>query len=154
MNLYEAELDTEGATLRLGDQTLDVPTALRDQRISGSHRGGPVIVGIRPEHLADAAQDGAAGGHRRLEGTVDLVEELGSEKLVHFHIAAARLSSADALLADEDNEPETLNAGEIGAATATAGVARVSADSRITADQRVIFTVDTERLYLFDPESE
>jgi multiple sugar transport system ATP-binding protein len=153
MNLYQGELDTEGATVRLGDQALDVPKTLRDERVTGPHRGGPVIVGIRPETLSDSARATGDGGHRRLAGTVDLVEELGSEKLVHFQIAAARLSSADALLASEDEEPDTLSAGEIGSATATAGVARVAADSTIAADQRVVFAVDTERLHLFDPES-
>jgi multiple sugar transport system ATP-binding protein len=153
MNLYQGEMDQQGATVQLGRQRLDLPTALRDERVSGPYRGRAVVVGIRPEHLDDAAQASGEGGNRRLEGTVDLVEELGSEKLVHFHIDAARLSTTDALLASEDEEPETLEAGEIGSATATAGVARVSADSGIAADQQVVFTVETERLHLFDPET-
>ena len=153
MNLYQGEIDQQGATVQLGRQRLDLPVALRDERVSGPYRGHGVVVGIRPEHLADAGQVSGEGGNRRLEGTVDLVEELGSEKLVHFHIDAARLSTSDALLASEDEEPETLEAGEIGSATATAGVARVAADSDIRADQRVVFTVDTERLHLFDPET-
>jgi len=154
MNLYLGELDKDGSTLRLGEQVLDVPASLRDERINGPYRGGTVVVGIRPEELADAAlSDRGAGGHTRLEGTVDLVEELGSEKLVHFHIEASRLSATDALLASEDEEPETLGAGEIGAATATAGVARVAASSAIARDRRVTFSVATERIHLFDPET-
>jgi len=153
MNLYQGELDAQGTTVKLGEQILDLPAELRDERLSGPYRGKPVVVGIRPEELGDAAIASADGGRRRLEGTVDLVEELGSEKLVHFHIDAARLSATDALLASEDEEPETLSAGEIGAATATAGVARVGATSRITADARVTFTVDIDRMHLFDPES-
>ena len=138
--------------MRLGKQTLDLPAALRDERVSGPYRG---TAGRRRDPPRAArrrrARSSGEGGHRRLEGTVDLVEELGSEKLVHFHIDAARLSATDALLASEDEEPETLEAGEIGSATATAGVARVAADSHIAADQRVVFAVDTERLHLFDP---
>jgi len=153
MNLYPGEIDRDGATVQLGRQRLDLPAAFRDERVSGPYRGHAVVVGIRPEQLADAGQVSADGGNRRLEGTVDLVEELGSEKLVHFHIDAARLSTTDALLASEDEEPETLEAGEIGSATASAGVARVAADSHIAADQRVVFAVDTERLHLFDPET-
>ena len=153
MNLYQGEIDRDGARVQLGRQGLDLPAALRDERVSGPYRGRAVVVGIRPEHLDDAAQASGEGGNRRLEGTVDLVEELGSEKLVHFHIDAARLSTTDALLASEDEEPETLEAGEIGSATASAGVARVAADSPIVADQRVVFAVDTERLHLFDPET-
>src|SRR6202035_613745 len=151
MNLYQGEIDREGATVQLGQRRLDLPAAFRDERVSGPYRGHGVVVGIRPEQLADAGQVSGEGGNRRLEGTVDLVEELGSEKLVHFHIDAARLSTTDVLLASEDEEPETLEAGEIGSATASAGVARVAADSHIEADQRVVFAVDTERLHLFDP---
>jgi len=153
MNLYQGEMDQQGATVRLGRQRLDLPAALREERVSAPYRGRAVVVGIRPEHLDDAARASGEGGSRRLEGTVDLVEELGSEKLVHFHIDAARLSTTDALLASEDEEPDTLEAGEIGSATATAGVARVAADSRVAADQQVVFTVETERLHLFDPET-
>jgi multiple sugar transport system ATP-binding protein len=153
MNLYQGEIDPEGASVQLGRQRLDLPAAFRDERVSGPYRGHGVVVGIRPEQLADAGQVSGDGGNRRLEGTVDLVEELGSEKLVHFHIDAARLSTTDVLLASEDEEPETLEAGEIGSATASAGVARVAADSHIEADQRVVFAVDTERLHLFDPET-
>jgi multiple sugar transport system ATP-binding protein len=153
MNLYQGEMDREGASVQLGRQRLDLPAAFRDERVSGPYRGHGVVVGIRPEQLADAGQVSGDGGNRRLEGTVDLVEELGSEKLVHFHIDAARLSTTDVLLASEDEEPETLEAGEIGSATASAGVARVAADSHIEADQRVVFAVDTERLHLFDPET-
>jgi ABC-type sugar transport system ATPase subunit len=154
MNLYHGELDARGTTVHLGEQVLDIPSALRDERVSGPYRGRSVVVGIRPEELADAAQtQGDDGGHHRLEGSVDLVEELGSEKLVHFHIEASRLSATDALVATEDEDPDTLEAGEIGSATATAGVARVNAASKVAVDQRVTFTVNTERLHLFDPES-
>jgi multiple sugar transport system ATP-binding protein len=153
MNLYEAEVDEQGTLVRLGTQTLDLPAALRDERLIGPYRGRSIVVGIRPEHLALATPARGEGGQRRLEGTVDLVEELGSEKLVHFHIDAARLSTTDALLASEDEDPETLAAGEIGSATATAGVARVAADSTIAADQGVTFVVDTEHLHLFDPQT-
>ncbi len=153
MNLYQGEMDQQGVTVQLGHQRLDLPAALRDERVNGPYRGRAVVVGIRPEQLEDAAQASGDGGNRRLEGTVDLVEELGAEKLVHFHIDAARLSATDALLASEDEEPDTLEAGEIGSATATAGVARVDADSRVAAEQRVVFTVDTDRMHLFDPET-
>ena len=87
------------------------------------------------------------------EGTVDLVEELGAEKLVHFHIDAERLSASDELLAGDDEETEgLLDAGEIGTATASAGVARIASRGQIAADQEVDFTVDTTRLHLFDPD--
>jgi multiple sugar transport system ATP-binding protein len=153
MNLYHGDLAADGATMRLGDQVLDVPKVLRPEAVSGPYRGAGVVVGIRPEELADAATAGRDGGNHRLEGAVDLVEELGSEKLVHFHIEASRVAATDALLGAEEEEEQSLAAGEIGAATATAGVARVAASSTVAADQRVTFSVDTERIHLFDPQT-
>ena len=154
MNLYLGDLDPQAATVRLGDELLDVPVALRDERVSGPYRGQTIVVGIRPENLTIEAEAGAGrGGPTRLNATVDIVEELGSEKLVHFQISAKRLPATDVLLASEDEDPETLEAGEIGSATATAGVARVAAGVAIRPDERVTFTVDTERLHLFDPET-
>ena len=78
--------------MRLGDQTLDIPTALRDERVTGPYRGGPSSSASAPRTSPTPPRSPDEGGNRRLEGTVDLVEELGSEKLVHFHIDAARLS--------------------------------------------------------------
>jgi len=154
MNLYQAALDPDGGGVRVGKQMLELPARQRDDRALAPFRGEDVVVGIRPEDLSDATLlTGATSERQHLVGTVELVEALGSEKLVHFHIDAARLSSTDVLLASEDEEPETLEAGEIGSATASAGVARVAADSPIVADQRVVFAVDTERLHLFDPET-
>jgi multiple sugar transport system ATP-binding protein len=153
MNLYEGELSVDGTTVRLGEQTLDVPAALRAEKLTGAYRGKPVVVGIRPEELADAARAGDDGvGKRRLDGTVDLIQELGSETLVHFHIDAARLSASDALLADADEDPD-LEAGEIGSETATAGVARIAPHGNVRINERIVFTVDTEKIHLFDPES-
>jgi multiple sugar transport system ATP-binding protein len=152
MNLYHGEIDEQGATVRLGAQVLDVPTALRG--VVTPYRGRNVVVGIRPEELADAARSASENGATgRLEGTVDLVEELGAEKLVHFRIDAARLSASDELVMTGDEDPDMLEAGEIGSETAAAGIARVGAASAIGAGQRVSFAVDPERIHLFDPRT-
>jgi multiple sugar transport system ATP-binding protein len=153
MNLYQASVDEAGAVLRLGEQNLAMPSRLRGDGVIGAYRGRPVVVGIRPEELVDAALGGGDGAGRRLEGSVDLVEELGSEKLVHFRIEASRVSASDALLSGAEEEREELAAGEIGAETATAGVARVAARSRIRAGERVTFVLDTDHLHVFDPDS-
>jgi multiple sugar transport system ATP-binding protein len=153
MNLYQGTVDDSGTSLRLGEQSLAVPSRLRGEAAIGAYRGRPVVVGIRPEELVDAALAGGDGTGRRLEGSVDLVEELGSEKLVHFRIEASRVSAADARLSGAEEEPEELAAGEIGEATATAGVARVAARSRIRAGERVTFVIDTDHLHVFDPDS-
>ncbi len=151
MNLYQAEVDPAGEQLRLGEQTLDLPEQLRAESAIGAYRGKSVVVGIRPEDLADAALPGQESVDGCLRGDVDLVEALGAEKLVHFHIDARRLDAHDERLStDEDIE---LSAGEIGAAASTAGVARVPPASAIEAGTRASFAVAVERLHLFDPDS-
>jgi multiple sugar transport system ATP-binding protein len=153
MNLYPATVAQDGGSLLLGEQTLQLPSRLRDETAIGGYKGREVVVGIRPENLTDAATAGEDGGGRRLQGTVDLVEALGAEKLVHFHIDAARLGSSDARIGiEEEAETEGLGSGEIGEATLNAGVARVPPGSAIKAGERAAFLVDCERLHLFDPE--
>jgi multiple sugar transport system ATP-binding protein len=180
MNLYQATVDEQGASVALGRQRLQLPERLRAQ--IGPYRNKELIVGIRPEDLADAAlargdnagpsgrtgadgQDNAgpsgAGGEtagyaggRRLEGDVVLIEALGAEKLVHFEIDASRLQSSDERIGlEEPGDTEGLASGEIAAATMAAGVARVPPTSRLKADDKAVFLVDTERMHLFDPES-
>jgi multiple sugar transport system ATP-binding protein len=149
MNLYQADVDAEGARLLLGEQAIELPNRLRSP--VAQWRGRSVIVGIRPEDLSDAALSEREESAPRLEGAVDLVESLGAEKLVHFRIDASRLQSSDARLStDEDLD---LSAGEIGQAASTAGVARVPPASRIEASQRAVFLVAIERVHLFDPDS-
>ena len=153
MNLYQASVDEQGRALRLGNQQLDLPERMRAARSIGSYRGKEVVVGIRPEDLTDAAVADENGAGRSLEGTVDLVEALGAEKLVHFDIDANRLESTDARIGiGEEDETEGLGSGEIGGAM-SAGVARVPPSSELRPDQKAVFLVDTERLHLFDPES-
>ncbi len=153
MNLYQATVDADGRSITLGDQRLSLPADLADEAVIGRYRGQRVVAGIRPEDLGDAALDADGATSQRLQGTVDLVEELGAEKLVHFRIDAERLSASDELLAGAEEETEgVLGTGEIGTATATAGVARIASRSQIATDQVTSFTVDTSALHLFDPD--
>jgi hypothetical protein len=73
--------------------------------------------------LTDAALSPQHDGRHQLQGSVELVEALGSEKLVHFTIDASRLHATDTHLSiEEDLEP---SAGEIGEQVTAVGVAKV-----------------------------
>ena len=102
MNLYEAGLEVSGeaAELVLGHQRLSLPPAVL-KRVSGlaAHHGGTVIAGIRPEDLADPGTGAAISPEQGTSLTVDvqLVEVLGSEQLVHFHLDAPRVREEDEL---------------------------------------------------------
>ena len=53
-----------------------------------AYAGRTVVLGIRPEDLEDAALATDTPADRRLRGTVELTEALGSEIMVHFAIEA------------------------------------------------------------------
>jgi multiple sugar transport system ATP-binding protein len=136
MNLYEASL-TEGArSLRLGSQDIELPQSVRDARPGlASYANQEIVVGLRPEHLP-AAVNGATGPI--LTGTVDLVESLGSELVVHFTIDARRVRAEGAL------DP-TEQAGE--------GVARIDPGSPVTIGQQARFVIRAEGMQFFDAGS-
>ena len=101
MNLYEAGLEVSGeaAELVLGHQRLSLPQAVL-KRVSGlaAHHGATVIAGLRPEDLAGPGTAGTSPEPgTSLTVDVQLVEVLGSEQLVHFHVDARRVREEDEL---------------------------------------------------------
>jgi multiple sugar transport system ATP-binding protein len=97
-----------------------------------SYANQTIVVGLRPEHLP-VAVNGAAGPG--LVGTVDLVEALGSELMVHFTTDAQRVRAEGAM------DP-TEQAGE--------GVARVDPGTPVTVGQRATFAIRAEGMQFFD----
>ena len=75
------------------------------------------------------------------------IELLGSEQHVHFRLDANASGSARPPRAGD-----TAQAGIV-AAGAPNGVARLDPRSAIRAGTRVMFSVDTERLHFFDPDT-
>jgi multiple sugar transport system ATP-binding protein len=118
MNLVEATVDTD--TVAFGQFRVPLDPVRRPAR--GADR---VILGIRPEAFDDAAF--AKNGLPRVDVTVEVLEELGSDSHVFFRVAAPRVTieSRDAsddeagLLAEDDSlftarvDPAT--SGRIGA---------------------------------------
>ena len=91
MNILDGTLAASGATVELrGGHRLDLPRA-----VPGG-AGHPVKLGIRPEHLAPAAE--RSGSRLRLR--VELVEALGADTVVH-----GRLAEGDTLLVRQPGLP-------------------------------------------------
>jgi len=140
MNLYEASLTEDAGTVRLGSQDILLPQPVRAAHPAlAAYAGKKVILGLRPEHLP-AAGNGAAGP--ALAGTVDLVEALGSELMVHFTIDARRVRAEGATSDDED---ATAESGE--------GVARVDPSAKVTVGEKITFAVNAAGMQFFDPDS-
>jgi ABC-type sugar transport system ATPase subunit len=81
------------------------------------------VVGFRPEHLQLTSGE-RRDGEVRIPATVDVVEYLGDELLLHLH------------------------AGEVTL------VAKVPVEQRARPEQDVTLTLPADKLHLFDRESE
>jgi len=154
MNLLDATIEASNGslsakignqTLSLGPETLDVRPALR------SHVGKPVIIGIRPEDLEDAALEREAPTDRILVGRLELREALGSEIMAHFAIQAAHAETDEMReLAQDAGAPDT--SPKIGVDEGEAViVGRFGARSQLKEGDEVRAVVDTRALHFFDP---
>ncbi|HTY30368.1 sn-glycerol-3-phosphate ABC transporter ATP-binding protein UgpC [Mycobacterium sp.] len=141
MNFFPASLTPTGLTLSFGEVML----APEVQQVIGRHqRPENVIVGVRPEHLADAA---LIDGYQRIraltfEVKVDLVESLGADKYVYFTTAdpAVHAAQLDELEAEGEVHENQF-------------VARVSAESQATVGQSVELALDTTKVAVFDADT-
>jgi multiple sugar transport system ATP-binding protein len=157
MNIFEGRVErrTGGLAVRLGDQELDVPddVAGRHQALAG-YVGRTLAVGIRPEHLEDAAVARNGGG--RLRGHVLLTEALGSEILAHVEVHAKPVVTEDVVEGIAVQEEQEVAADLLGdsanGAKATL-VGRLDPASRVRPDDNLELAVDTEKLQFFDLET-
>jgi multiple sugar transport system ATP-binding protein len=143
MNLYEATLGENAASLKLGSQTIALSDTVRGSHPAlTSHAGRPLIVGIRPESLPAANGDSSAA---TMEADVKLVEALGSELQVHFSIDARRIlpEESTAELAPEESELSSRGAG----------VARVGPHVPAKPGERMRFAIDEAAIHFFDLET-
>jgi len=81
MNVIAMAVDADGTALRYHDLVLPVPAAFR-AGIAG-YRGRSVSVGFRPEHVG-RKDEHPWGATAPIRGTVEIVETLGHETIVHF----------------------------------------------------------------------
>ncbi len=147
MNLYFAELSgmtADGADLKLGSHSFRLPPALLAKHPGlGAYAGRRLVVGIRPEDLADATLPLGFESSNRLTAEVELVEALGSDVLVHFGI------DAEAAIVQSSDSLTEIKAGS----AASRMVARLSPKSQARLGQPVSLAIDTERLHFFDADS-
>ena len=121
--------------IRFGSQQLGVPTSLLGNHPAlANYEGRAIAIGIRPEHVEDAAL--RPGSTDLVKGTVEVREGLGSEVILHVAIDAEQLAGA------EDTEQDTKRF-----------VARVDPHTRLQTGDAATLAVDTRTLHLFDLET-
>ena len=145
MNLYEGMVEEEGDELavRLGAQRLALDASVLNRRPAlRAQIGQPVVVGIRPEDMEDAAVVTAHPDDQRLEAEVDVREALGAETLMHFGLAVPSVNSGD---------PDALD--ELSAEDKSRCTARFSADTEARPGDQIRVNVTTEKMHFFDRSS-
>ena len=142
MNLYEAtiiERDT-GFAIEMGAHTLALDDSVIGKRPAlHNYVDTPLVVGIRPEDMEDAAVSRDHPADQQLDATIDIREALGAETLMHFALEATMVDSGDPDALDELSEE--------GASRCTA---RFSAATGARPGDRIKVNVATENLHFFD----
>jgi multiple sugar transport system ATP-binding protein len=136
MNLVEARIDGDVAVFG----QFRVPLDSRRQPPQGQRE---VVLGIRPESFEDAAF--ASANIPRLDVEVEVLEELGSDAHLFFHVDAPRMTSEALEASAEDaslivEEKALFNA-------------RVDPRTRAAIGTRLELAVDPNRFHFFDPKT-
>ena len=133
----------DGLAVRLGAPRLALDASVLNRRPAlRAQIGQPVVVGIRPEDMEDAAVVTDHPDDQRLEAEVDVREALGAETLMHFGLAVPSVNSGD---------PDALD--ELGAEDKSRCTARFSADTEARPGEQIRVNVTTEKMHFFDRSS-
>lgn len=144
MNFFPARLTAIGLTLPFGEVTL----APEVQGVIAAHpKPENVIVGVRPEHIQDAALIDAYQRIRALtfQVKVNLVESLGADKYLYFTTESPAVHSVQLDELAEVEGESALHENQF--------LARVPAESKVAIGQSVELAFDTARLAVFDADS-
>lgn len=128
MNILTAVLTQRGNDLHLifGKSDIVLPEGKAKKLEGTDYIGKEVLVGIRPEHLHDEAMYLESMSESIVEANVDLVEMLGAETFLYMVIEGA---------------------------TSTV-TARVNARSKTKTGDVIKIAIDTNKIHLFDKETE
>ena len=150
MNIVEAQLvgDGGGVSARFGPHDLSVPGEILAARPSlRGYVGGSVALGIRPEDLADAP----APEDSRLDVTVDIKEDMGSEVMLHFAVDAPPVDSAELrdVLGGEALEAADEQTHHHGSPF----IAKVARGTAVREGEPIQLAANTRLLHFFDLET-
>jgi multiple sugar transport system ATP-binding protein len=140
MNLLHGtyERGEGGGRITIGSQVLVVPDSVLASNPSlANYDGRNIAVGIRPEHLEDAAL--VPETTNTLRGEVEVREGLGSEVILHM---TADVRTVDTSAAENQSD-----------ASSRVILARVDPHTELKAGDIAVLAVDTRRLHMFDVET-
>ena len=155
MNMLQATIERRNGGLEVvvGETRI----ALDDEMLAAhsglaAFEGRPVVLGIRPESLEDAAL--VNGDRPRLRGRAELREALGPEVLMHFSVEARQAVTEDVReLAEDVGDDRLLDQLTAGAPPKTRLVGRFDPQTKIREGDTIEVAVDRNALHYFDLES-
>jgi multiple sugar transport system ATP-binding protein len=156
MNMLEAALARENGAFaaRIGDRSIPLDEDVLAARSAlREFDGRPVIVGIRPEHLEDAALVPGVPESHRLRGVVELREALGSEVMVHFTVDAKPALTEEVRELAEDLDTAVARQLDEQSESGTTMVGRFGAHSRVREGEPAEVAVEPGSLHFFDPDT-
>jgi multiple sugar transport system ATP-binding protein len=149
MNLYHARLNRRsggGTSVRIDSIELELPAStLAGTPQLESFIDQDVVVGVRPEAFFDPELVGDGSAVQSLTATVELVEALGADLLVHAAI------DARAVAADGSDPAESASGASAEGAGRAPCHARLTPRSQVRAAERIRLGVDVGQLHFFDP---
>ena len=146
MNFLPSTLENGLLRTPLGDVSLP-PEVLA--KIEQSGAGRDLILGIRPEHLQDAALISADKKAQGLtfSAVVDVLESLGADEYAYFRLEGSRATARELEeLAADAGAADVPGAGE-------QIVARLDPASRAREGQKLELWFDPRKVHLFNPEN-
>jgi multiple sugar transport system ATP-binding protein len=152
MNLIEASLERadRGPEVVFGPHRLPVPAAvLAEHAALAGYLGRKVVLGIRPEHMEDAALLPDAAPESVLDVTVELREELGAEVNAYCTVGAPPVQVAGVAIGD--SEPDAAEIEEVPQIPAL--IARLDPRTTIREGQPARVHVNLSSLHFFDPDT-
>jgi len=136
----------EGDRLVLPMLETDLPPELR-----GASADTHLVVGIRPEHMEDAAliSDAERDRGTTFRTKIDVLESVGSDLYAYFTIETEGVESEELREIAEDAGTTDVP-GDAGGEQA---VARISSESKLKRGQEAELWLDTTKLHFFDAQS-
>ena len=125
---------------------------MREHPALEGYLGRKVILGVRPEHLEDAALVPGTSPGSVIDVRVELREELGSEVDVHCRVGVTALHPevpGEPAAGPETADPDV----DVVAGLAQTIVARMDPRTTLTENQSAKVHVDLAAVHFFDPET-
>jgi multiple sugar transport system ATP-binding protein len=155
MGLVEGDLvrDEDRLTVRIGTQEVTLPDTVAAGRPAlATYAGKQVAIGLRPEHLEDAALIG--GEPARLRGDVLFAESLGSERLVHVAVEGKPVMTDEVLeIAADADQTAVEELRHESQERRPVLLARLDATSRPNVGGEIVLAIKPDRMHFFDLET-